>query len=362
MNKLLMLTVITIIVIIAAAIFSNLRAPQTEKEKLPFFPELQGKIEAVQKIAIKTADESINLSLIDNVWRIDEFDGYPALPEKVKSTVLGAEDLKINSPKTAMSRLYHRLGVEDVEQEKSRSLLLTLKDENNSALAEMLVGKARRSIAAKSTPGLYVRRPSEEQSYLVDGVLDITATKTDWIERSLFDIPSDAIQQVRIDHPDGDTYTLFKKAKGQQEYAMKNLPKNKRLAPGIMINRFGTILQDMQIRGAYAINSFPDMPAPIRARIRTFDGIMVEVNAFSIDEIPYAMFRFQFDESYLEKEDVDTEKIRAYAEGLDKQVKDRVFEIPGFKYDIMLRRSETLIRDSSRGNIDSLASALNDSQ
>ena len=362
MNKLSILTVITIIVIIAAAIFSNLRTPKTEKEKLPFFPELQGKIEAVQKIAIKTADESINLSLIDNVWRIDEFDGYPALPEKVKSTVLGAADLKINSPKTAMSRLYHRLGVEDVEQEESRSLLLTLKDENNNTLVEVLVGKPRHSSAAQSTPGLYVRRPSEEQSYLVNGVLSITATKTDWIERSLFDIPSDVIQQVKIDHPDGDTYTLFKGAKGQQEYAMENLPENKRLASEIMINRFGTILQDMQISGAYAINSFADMPAPIRARIKTFDGIMAEVNAFSIDEIPYAMFRFQFDESYLAEEDVNIEKIRAYAESLDKQVRERVFEIPGFKYDIMLRRSETLMRDDSRSNTDSLASALHDFQ
>ncbi len=352
-NKLTLLSIITVVVIIAAAVFVNLRAPQSEKEKLPFFPELEGKIEQVQKISIKTIDESINLSLENNRWGVDEFDGYPALPEKVKSTVLGAADLKINAPKTAMPRLYHRLGVEGLEREESSSVLLTLKDKDDNKLIEVLVGKPRRSSAAQSTPGLYVRKPDDEQSYLVNGVLNLSAVKTDWIERALFDIPSDAIKSVRIDHPDGDTYTLFKEAKGKQTFELENLPKDKRMAPEIMINRFGTILQDMQISGAYAASSFSDMPDAIRARVKTFDGILAEMTAFSIDEIPYATFTFSFDESFIpdEDEELDLDQIKQFADGLNQQLSDRVFEIPGFKYDIVTRRSNTIIRDNNSADI-----------
>ena len=111
-------------------------------------------------------------------WGIDEFDGYPALPDKIKSTVLGAADLKINAPKTALPRLYHRLGVEGPEFEDTTSLLLTLADSNKNKIIEVIVGKPRLSSSAKNTSGLYVREPEKEKSYLVNGVLNISAIKT----------------------------------------------------------------------------------------------------------------------------------------------------------------------------------------
>ena len=270
-NKLTLLTLITVIVIIMAAVFVNLRAPQSGIEKPPFFPELSNKIEEVNHISIKGYAESINLSQKNNVWGIDEFDGYPALPDKVKSAVLGAADLKINAPKTKMERLYHRLGVEGPESEDTTSLLLTLKDGNNENIINVIVGKPRRSSAAQSSPGLYVRKPEEEQSYLVDGVLDITAVKTEWIDRSLFDIPSEGIQSVHISHDDGDSFKLFKSGKGQELFDFENMPAGKKLGPEILINRFGTILEDMQISAARSENAF-ETPA---------DAIKVEINTFT---------------------------------------------------------------------------------
>ena len=52
-NKLIALSLITITVIVAATIFANLRAPQSEKQKASFFPELTKQIESVNYISIK---------------------------------------------------------------------------------------------------------------------------------------------------------------------------------------------------------------------------------------------------------------------------------------------------------------------
>ena len=93
-NKLILLTLITVVVVVAASIFVKLRAPQSEKDKPLFFPELAGQIESVNHISIENYAGSVNLTQIDDFWTIDEFDGYPALPDKVKSAVLGAADLK----------------------------------------------------------------------------------------------------------------------------------------------------------------------------------------------------------------------------------------------------------------------------
>ncbi len=353
-NKLSILSIITVAVIIAATIFVNLRAPQSEIDKPPFFPGLADRIADVQHISIKGYAENINLSLKNNVWGIDEFDGYPALPDKVKSAVLGAAELKINAPKTKMERLYHRLGVEGPEVEDTTSLFLALKDNNNENIVEVIVGKPRRSSAAQNSPGLYVRKPDDEQSYLVDGVLDITAIKTEWIDRSIFDIPSEGIQSVQITHSDGDTFKLFKSDKGQELFDYENIPAGKKLGPEILINRFGTILEDMQISAARSADKFVMPSDTIKVIIKTFNGILVNMTAFEVDDIPYATFDFNFDESQL-VDNNDKEKstdIKQYVEHVQGKAKGWIFEIPGFKYDIVNKRSDRVLRDDHSFEMD----------
>jgi Domain of unknown function (DUF4340) len=351
-NKLLVLSLITVVAIIAAAIFVQLRAPQTEKDKPPFFPELSEQIESVNHISIKGYANSINLSRVNNAWVIDEFDGYPALPDKVKSAVLGAVDLKINAAKTALPRLYHRLGVEGPDIEDTTSLLLTLEDNEKNKLVDVIVGKPRRSSASQSTPGLYVRKPEEETSYLVDGVIDISAIKTDWIERTLFDIPAEAIKSVRIDHPDGDTFTLFKAEKGQEQFELFHLPPDKKLASELIIKRFGSILQDMQINGARSQEKFEAPDNLIQAQVITFEGIITNISTFLHDDIPYASFEFRYDDSLIEEDKTKIEDVQAFIGNLNARTLNWWFEIPDFKYDVLKKRSNIVMRDNGATFLD----------
>ncbi len=353
-NKLIVLSLITLCVIIAAAIFVNLRAPQSQKAKPSFFPGLSEQIETVSHISIKGYASAINLSRVNNVWVIDEFDGYPALLDKVKSTVLGAADLKMNAAKTALPRLYHRLGVEGPEVEDTSSLLLTIENTEKNKLVDIIIGKPRRSSASQNTPGLYVRRPNEEQSYLVDGVIDISAIKTDWIERTLFDIPAEAIQSVRIDHPDGDTFTLFKKEKGQELFELQNLPYGKKLASELIINRFGSILQDMQINAARSQEKFEVPVNTIQVQIVTFEGIIANITTFLHDDIPYASFEFRYDDNLLLEEDdnAKAEDVKAFIRNLNARTLNWWFEIPEFKYDVLKKRSNVVMRDSEQSLVE----------
>ncbi|MAS82132.1 MAG: hypothetical protein CMF45_05535 [Legionellales bacterium] len=346
-NKLIILTLITIAVIIAASVFVKLRAPQSEKEKAAFFPGLSSEIEAINHITIKGYAGVVNLSRVNDSWVIDEFDGYPALPDKVKSTVLGAADLKINAPKTKLPRLYNRLGVEGPEVEDSTSLLLLFKDADKNSIVEMIVGKLRLSSASQSTPGLYIRKPNDQQSYLVDGVVDITSSKTDWIERSLFDIPTEAIRAVRVEHADGDTYTLFKNEKGQERFSLENLPSNKKLASELIISRYASILQDIQINGARSKETLEKHDDSINVLIHTFEGMVIELVAFEHDDTPYGSFEFRFDESLLMNNE-DQEKIdgiKAFVSNMNAQTMNWWYEIPPFKYDVIKKRSDSIMRN-----------------
>ena len=340
-NKLIALSLITITVIVAATIFANLRAPQSEKQKASFFPELTKQIESVNYISIKGYNDSINLTRKNDIWGIDEFDGYPALPEKIKSAVLGAADLKINAPKTALPRLYHRLGVEGPEVEDTASLLLTLS-------IEVIVGKPRLSSSAKNTSGLYVRDPEKEKSYLVDGILDISAIKTAWIKRSLFDIPAEAVKSVSVTHADEDMYVLFKNEKGQEKFELKNMPIGKELASELIINRFGTILQDLQISGAKSKETLNGEKNSIQVKIITFEGIIGNIIALKYNDVAYASFKFSYDEEIVKnnnEEEVKNEDVKTFITNLNSNIENWWFEIPEFKYDIIKTRSNKITRD-----------------
>lgn len=342
------MSIITVCAIIAASIFVQLRAPQSEKDKPPFFPELAEQIESVNHISIKGYSESINLRRINNLWVIEEYDNYPALPDKVKSAVLGAAELKINAPKTALPRLYHRLGVEGPEVKDTTSLLLTLEDADNNKLVNVIVGKPRRSSTSQSTPGMYVRKPEKSQSYLVDGVIDISAVKTDWIERSLFDIPAEAIKSVRIDHADGDTFTLLKNEKGQEKFELQNLPSDKKQASDLIINRYGSILSDMQINGARSQEKLEAAGDIIQAQIVTFEGMIANITCFLNDGVPYASFEFRYDETTMEEDKDKIKNVKAFIGNLNARTLNWWFEIPEFKYDILKKRSDIVMRNSEQ--------------
>lgn len=347
-NKLIVMSLITVCVIIAATIFVKLRAPQSEKDKPPFFPELSEKIASVNHISIRGYADSINLSRINDTWFIDEFDAYPALPEKVKSAVLGVADLKINAAKTSLPRLYHRLGVEGPDVEDTTSLLLSLEDAEKNKLVDVIIGKPRRSSASQSSPGLYIRNIDNEQSYLVDGVMDISAVKTDWIERTIFDIPAEAIKSVHIAHADGDTFTLFKNEKGQGQFELQDLPPGKKLASELIIKRFGSILSDMQISGARSQAKVQPQGKIIHAKVVTFEGIIANITAFEVDDIAYASFEFRYDDSLLINDEAKNkvEDVKAFIANLNARTLNWWFEIPGFKYDILKKRSNIVIRDN----------------
>jgi len=349
--KLILLTALTIVVMIVAGIFVNSRAPQATKEKNLLFPGLSSQLDDVAHIQIQGYDESISLSRQGNIWVIDDFDGYPALLDKVKSTVIGVSELRIVAPKTASARLYHRLGVEGPDIEDSPSLRLILKDNSDKILADLIVGSQRKSRAAENKPGLYIRLTGSKQSYLVEGLLDITSRKTDWFERTLFDIPSANISKIEITHSDGDTYTVFKTDKGQDDFELKPIPAGKKQTSVIILNKFGSLLQDFHSSGVRSATSISEPNENIDAVVTTFEGLIARIHAFELDDIAYARFRFEFDENLMAKTEddkqIDSQNFKQLADNLNQKLEGWIFEIPEFKYDVIKKKSVRLLIDAS---------------
>ena len=180
-NKYIIVTALTLIVVIAAVIVSQQRAPQTSMEKTRLFPELTGKINDVSELVIHDGQTTLTVHRVSEKWSIADADDYPALVDKVKQTVLAVSDLQVVAEKTNNPDLYKRLGVEDPDSLGATSHLLTLTADGDE-LATLIAGETRRSKSASSAPGLYVRIPGQQQALLVEGRLTVSTDIIQWIQ------------------------------------------------------------------------------------------------------------------------------------------------------------------------------------
>ena len=111
-RRLLLLSFITLIIIVAAVISNKDRAPQTVIESADLFPGLKDQINDVAQISIESATTSLNMKKQGENWLITEAGDYPARFDKIKQTVLSLADMKILSAKTSNPGLFLELWVE----------------------------------------------------------------------------------------------------------------------------------------------------------------------------------------------------------------------------------------------------------
>jgi hypothetical protein len=87
-RRLLILSFITLVIIIAAVISSKDRAPQSVIESAELFPGLKDQINNVAEITIESASATLNIKKQGENWLITEAGDYPARFDKIKQTAL----------------------------------------------------------------------------------------------------------------------------------------------------------------------------------------------------------------------------------------------------------------------------------
>src|SRR5690554_4141837 len=100
-KKLFILAIITLVVILAAGIAAQMRAPQTTVEKELLFPQLAGQINAVNSVTIQSHDGTVSLKQNNGQWVLESSDNYPALFNKIRAMLINLAELRIAEQKTS---------------------------------------------------------------------------------------------------------------------------------------------------------------------------------------------------------------------------------------------------------------------
>lgn len=357
-HQLKILLLITITTIIAAVISSHYRSPTSNIEKELLFPELNTRINDINEISIQGNDATLNLIRTADKWGIKEADGYPALFNNIRQTVIATSTLRIIAQKTSNPALYARLGVESPDTKRAMSHLLTLKDSSGQTLASLIIGKPRHSKSAIDNPGIYVRLPDQEQALLVEGMLGISANISDWFRRQLFDIQSERIREISIQHHDGTTVKL-KRESDIDELILTNTPEGKKAQSEVILSSMGTMLESLLVDNVKAADKIAYPEVQSTAILKTFDGIIATIHSAKIDEHNYARFSFEYDASIVEPVNVDTDadnsaenkpSVAQEVDYLTGVTSGWVYEIPEYKFKLFTKQLSDLIRDTGKNN------------
>ena len=355
-NRYIILTALTLIVVIAAVIVSQQRAPQTSKEKTSLFPGLSQRINDVNELLIHDGQTTLTVHRVSGKWSIAEADDYPALVDKVKQTVLAVSGLQVVAEKTNNPDLYKRLGVEDPDSLGATSHLLTLNADGDE-LATLIAGETRRSKSASSAPGLYVRIPGRQQALLVDGRLTVSTDIIQWIKRDIIDIEGDRVNSVHI-QPADRPEAILKKDGPADDLVLQNIPEGKEQQSEYLVSRMGTVLENIFVDGVRSEDSIDSTRPDAIIDVTTFDGLTANVRVMKSGEHTYAQFTFAADTDRMAGSDGADEEAgendaeeevevtpEQEAETLNKLVQGWVYRLSTSKAELFNQSLSDLVRD-----------------
>jgi hypothetical protein len=283
-------------------------------------PALGSRANDVASVQLLQGDKTLTLQRQGDIWAIKERDGYAALPDKVRTLVVQLAQSKLAERKTQNQQRHSTLELEDPLSKDAKSRMVRLLDASGRNIGEIIVGKSRQEAFGNGKPGIYVRRPSEQQTWLAVGPIDVPLDAKDWIDRKVFETDGNKITTLSWHAPGTpakETLKLKRTTGADPTLAFEDIPAGKKVKAnesGDAIARSYTRIELDDVRMAVA----PDKEVKLgRATLQTADGMTVVLDAFTKN-----------DETWLTVSAKGEGDAKAAAEALNARVKGWQFKIP----------------------------------
>lgn len=344
------------------ALLAHREHQQSEQPGTVLFPDLTSSLDSVGEIRLSKGDGSrTTLRKESHGWTVVERQ-YPADGARVRELLLGLTRMKVIEAKTSDPANYARLGVEAPDSATAASTLV-----------EVVAGqKTWPLIVGRGAEGrsLYVRKPAEKASALVEPSVSVDPDQKRWIDRQLADIRGDTVHDISVRPASGPAYLLTRAKRGDTDLALTPVPKGRTAASAMAINGQADALTAFQFDDVRAVPA--TAPTSVdHATFRTFDGQVFDFTghkeadkAFvSVNASRDAALAAQFPEVSADKAadakaapaapgdagkpaaaakpaDQTAERLAARAKGLE-------YEIPLYKYESIFKPLEDLLEKKS---------------
>ena len=224
MNQKVVLILVIIIAVMGAVAMFVAKDEPAANGPVALFPGIN--IAELDQIEMKSRGNTVTLVLKDSQWRVQEKAGYPADTSDLSELVNQLGKAKLQEKKTSRPENFARLGVDDIEQADSEAILVTLTvgDEQYA----VLVGDT-----SSARRGSYIRKPGDDQVWLIDKSLVIDKESSDWVEPVIIDVAAEDVSYVKF-LTSGNELTFLRGEDG--EFSFQEMPADRTLKYPTIIN------------------------------------------------------------------------------------------------------------------------------
>lgn len=315
----------------------------------PFFPQLVAKGDSAARIVVARAEGSFTVRLDSGVWRVVENANYPARLETVRSVLVGLSQLRGAEVKTSRPENFGKLGLEDPVTPVAgpaagpggasipRSTLVTVSTADGVVLASAIVGDTRWG----TPPGTYLRRVGESQAYLVAGRVEVPHKATQWLQATIAGVDKERVRSVDVTRSSGEPLSVSRGRPGES-FTLAGVPTGRELRDPSFADQLAGLLSSTTLQDVrpaeevdFTAGDGPEARIVTTARVRTFDGLVVAVEAMPKDGRTWWRLSASVDESVegLRPADAPADALPTTAlEAIRKQASDLDARWAGYAY------------------------------
>ncbi len=261
-------------------------------ERAPVFAELRDAPESATKIEIKSRFGAFTMNQSGEGWVTPERDDYPIDDADVRRLIVGLSDMRYVERKTSNPERFHRLEVQDIDEELSDSVYVKVQNAQGEVLAETIVGRPSARFFEGRVSGTYIRENDTNNVWLVTGVTNVQTRLVPWLQRNIVGVPANQVASVSIETDEGD-YTISRDAATDEAFAITGAPEGRELdgdkATSVSRALASVELEDVRTRTELAL---PDDAST--ASVTTFDGLTVNVRLAELDRKKWAIFNAEY--------------------------------------------------------------------
>ncbi|MFP6735197.1 MAG: DUF4340 domain-containing protein [Rhodospirillales bacterium] len=307
----------------------------------PMFEELTAKVNDITEISVQDNEKTVVIRRKGDDWVLPERSDFPASNETVRKFLVKLAELRVRERKTADPKLHARLQVEDLKGKKDLSKRLVVKDKDGKLLVDTLIGRQNFDIAGTVDAGRYVRKMGDPQSWLTAGTFDMPDAINKWVKPEFMNVNAKRIETVTVRQPDGTELTVERIDTKGTKFRARDMPAGRKLEYQIDVDNMSDGVDRIELEDVRKPGKikFPDGKT-IKTTLRTYDGLIVEVELFATegDEEFWARFKARVAESAK-----DRQKIEAEAAKINATVTQWDYQIPAFKYRYLTRKMEDVL-------------------
>lgn len=339
---------IALVVLSLLAILGNRQEGGITSTGAQFLPNLGSRLDSIDRVELRTEGGQIAVTLErgETRWTVAENDAYPADIAKIREALSALAEARILEPKTANPDLFDRIGVEPIESENANGLAVTLHGDDLD-YPTVILGNT------ENADSRYARIADSDQSVLIDADPDFARMPSQWLVPQILDVRGPRIQSVTIRHADGATLEIFKTDIEQANFTVSGIPDGRDLQyPGVA-NVIGNSLRDLRLEDAAAAAIDLGEPRTV-TEFRTFDGLLIRAEGFSIDEQDWLVFSADVEGNVRQEPAIDGDSSNvdgeppasdpgAEAAEINGRVQGWRYKVASYQYDQMTRRIEDLL-------------------